>query len=66
MTEPRDTLLISYMTSNGKVQFGDTMMGAEINLCFRLLNAFIYASSNINFTYFSNSLYNGLEIFDKS
>ena len=42
------------------------MMGAITNLDLISSNAALHNSSKSNFAYFSNSLHNGLEIFEKS
>ena len=54
------------MISNSLFQCGVAMMGAITNKDFISLNADKQESSNSNLESFYSSLYNGLEIFDKS
>ena len=42
------------------------MVGDVINLDLISLNAYLHDSSKSNFAFFSTTLYNGLEIFEKS
>ena len=42
------------------------MMGAVTNLDLIFSNADLYYSSKSKFSFFSNSLHNGLQIFEKS
>ena len=54
------------MISNSLFESGVAMMGAITNMDLISLNANLHDSSKSNFASFSNSLHNGLEIFEKS